>query len=811
MNIFSQPIAMAETMLADSPAGILVYEGDTGNCVLANQAVADMLGESAAELRLQNFRALASRCQAGLDDLAKAILHGGLSRHHEVMLQTASGRIVSLDCSISRFDCEDKPFLLFIVADITARKPEQEKLVKERSLLRCLIDAVNDLIFIKDRDSVYRGCNKASETFIGLPECEQIGKTDFDFFDREKAAEIQKADRQVLEDGKPLRIEEWVTGRDGRRLLMDTIKAPYYDPDGKPLGLVGIGRDITERKRAEQERLAHLEFFENMDRVNRAIQANNDLEQMMSEVLGVVLAVFECDRAFLMYPCDPESPTWSVPMERHKPEYPGLRELAPEKRMDPQVAETLRIVLTTGGPVSFGPGTAHALHGEVAEQFGIQCFMSMALYPKTGGPWQFGIHQCAYALVWSAEEERLFQEIGRRLVDGLSTLLAHRDLQRSMERLEEAQHLAHIGSWELDLIHNVLTWSDEIFRIFEIDSEKFGASYEAFLDTIHPDDREAVHLAYTNSVETRTPYAIDHRLLLPDGRIKYVREQCETYYEGDTPVRSIGTVQDNTELKAADEALQRLNTELDQQVKKRTAELETSNRELEAFAYSVSHDLRAPLRHIDGFMELLQKKEKTALDDKSRHYMDSISAAAQKAGLLIDDLLFFSRMGSHTLSFQPVALGPLVRELIGELEPDTAGRNIAWCFGDLPTVRGDAPMLRMVLANLIANAVKFTRPREQAQIEIGSLPGQASETVIFVRDNGVGFDMAYADKLFGVFQRLHRTEEFEGTGIGMANVRRIIARHGGRTWAEGMLDQGATFYFSLAHKLQCGGDEVAVK
>jgi light-regulated signal transduction histidine kinase (bacteriophytochrome) len=199
-------------------------------------------------------------------------------------------------------------------------------------------------------------------------------------------------------------------------------------------------------------------------------------------------------------------------------------------------------------------------------------------------------------------------------------------------------------------------------------------------------------------------------------------------------------------------------------------------------------------------MELLQKRVGTVIDEQSRHYMDAISGAAQKMGLLVDDLLSFSRMGRHALSAQPVDLKNLVDEVIDELGPEVAGRDIDWSIGDLPMVRGDAVMLHMVLANLIANALKFTRYRQEARIEIGTLPGQNAETVIFVRDNGVGFDMAYADKLFGVFQRLHRAEEFEGTGIGLANVRRIIARHGGRTWAEGEPDQGATFYFSLTHK-----------
>lgn len=246
--------------------------------------------------------------------------------------------------------------------------------------------------------------------------------------------------------------------------------------------------------------------------------------------------------------------------------------------------------------------------------------------------------------------------------------------------------------------------------------------------------------------------------------------------------------------RAADARIRELNALLE----KRAQQLEESVRELESFSYSVSHDLRSPIRHISGFAELLEKRAAGAVDAQARHYLTTISTSARRAGQLIDDLLAFSRMARAPVQRAKVPLDRMVDEVWQELATERAGRAIDFTMGPLPTVSADPQLLRLVIQNLLSNAIKYTAQREQPRIELSASLGPA-ETIVSVKDNGAGFDMAYADKLFGVFQRLHGAP-FEGVGIGLANVKRIVQRHGGRVWAYAEVDRGATFFFALPNQ-----------
>ncbi len=366
--------------------------------------------------------------------------------------------------------------------------------------------------------------------------------------------------------------------------------------------------------------------------------------------------------------------------------------------------------------------------------------------------------------------------------------LAEGKLRENEERFNRAQEIACLGSWELDLINNRLTWSNEVYRIFGLPPQEFTATYEAFLERVHPGDRQAVDDAYLGSIrENRDTYEIEHRVIrMNTGEIRFVRERCQHVRNASRKIiRSFGMVQDITERKKAEEAL-----------KDRTEQLENVNRELESFSYSVSHDLRAPLRAIKGFSQMILKKQGECFDEETRRQFEMITDNAGKMGQLIDDLLAFSRLSSQEVTKRSLDMEELVGEVWQELVIIHPDREMTMKVIPMPAGCGDRALIRQIYANLLGNAVKFTHGRDTAVIESGSYI-QDSEKIYYVRDNGVGFDMRFNEKLFGVFQRLHRDEEYKGTGIGLALVKRIVTRHGGRVWAVGEVGKGATFFFTL--------------
>jgi PAS domain S-box-containing protein len=286
-----------------------------------------------------------------------------------------------------------------------------------------------------------------------------------------------------------------------------------------------------------------------------------------------------------------------------------------------------------------------------------------------------------------------------------------------------------------------------------------------------------------------------------DGVHIQVEAVCNLYHSGGREFIQCN-LRDVTQHRLAQDQVRRMNEMLEQRVAARTCELESANRELEAFTYSVSHDLRAPLRHIMGFVEILEKEAADTLTDAQRRHLFTIGGAARRMAELIEDLLAFSRIGRSEVQKVTVDMLTLVMEALDDLRHETKDRIISWEIKDLPMVTVDRSLMRQALVNLLSNAIKFTSKRNRAVIEIGTEPGRKDEDTIYIRDNGVGFNPRYAQKIFGVFERLPNADEFEGTGIGLANVQRIIRRHGGRVWALGKVDSGATFYFTLPRRVE---------
>lgn len=371
-------------------------------------------------------------------------------------------------------------------------------------------------------------------------------------------------------------------------------------------------------------------------------------------------------------------------------------------------------------------------------------------------------------------------------------LIEHQDLIKEMGKV------AKIGGWEFDAKTGKGTWTEETSKIHELDVNN-ETNVEIGISFYKPISRKKIEKAIHEAITQKKAYSLELELVTANGKEKWVQSIGQPIIENGEVVKVRGSFQDITERKKIEDKIHKLNLELENKVQLRTAQLESSNKELEAFTYSVSHDLRAPLRHINGYVDLLNSKFADQLPEKAQHYLLTVSNAAKQMGTLIDDLLQFSRTGRQEVHLEKVDCNLIIKGVIEKLEPVIKNRTIVWEIKKLPWVMGDQSLLFQVWINLIDNALKYSRTRKTTTISIGFTETQ-TEYCFSIKDNGVGFDMRYVHKLFGVFQRLHSQNEFEGTGIGLANVQRIIHKHNGKVWAEAELDTGAIFYFSLPKK-----------
>ena len=449
--------------------------------------------------------------------------------------------------------------LCLLLSEFSAgRRRTEHALRASEERFRTLVQFSFDVYWESDAQHRFTRQEFAERLTDAPPPNSEIGKTRWEIPYLEPDEEAWGKHRAMLDAHLPFRDFELARPTpDGGKRYVSVSGMPVFDESGRFVGYRGVGRHITDRKRAEEEHRAHVWFLESMDRVNRAMQGTNDVEQMMGDVLEAVLEIFASDRAWLLYPCDPDAPSWRPIMERTRPEFPGAAARGRDLPMTPESAEVARVALASSGALLRGGSHEHQPSAEIAEHFGVRSDMLMALRPKGDRPYLFGLHQCSRVRTWTKEEQRLFEEVGHRLTDALGSLIAFRGLRESEARLEAAQRLARVGWWERDYATGHVSLSDEACRIFGVQPLELPQWHGRWLSLIHPEDRENVAAASDLALRGGPRYDVEYRVVRPDGAVRVVHSQGDvTREESGRPVRQFGVMQDITELRQTERRLE---------------------------------------------------------------------------------------------------------------------------------------------------------------------------------------------------------------------------------------------------------------
>jgi PAS domain S-box-containing protein len=749
----------------ESPFAMSLMRGD-GSIVDTNEAFLDMVkapredvvGRSAAELRIAEPEALAG--------VAERLRREGVVRDLELERLTVTGDRLVVSLSLRFIRIAGEELVLGIYRDITEQKRAEEAVQEVRARLDAALESMTDAVFISDAEGTFVEFNEAFAAFHRFPDKESCAKTLADypgFLD------------VFLDTGQPAPLDMWAVPRalrgevavdaeyglrrkdTGEEWVGSYSFGPIRNDGGEVVGSVVVARDITERKQMERAlRHSEADAREAVSRLSLAQEIGHMGDWDWDVATGSVRWSEEVYRIYGVPPSfltDFATITRMIHPEDVKAHLRRVQEFIDDAETSAS-AFSFRIVRPTGD-------VRHIFQTAAAER------------DEEGRPTRlFGIQQdvtevreTEQALV---ESERRFRRSYDAGLVGVVFWTAEGGITDANDRF-----LQMLGYTRDELVAGVLDW-------VALTPPAYAARDQESLEELRTTGRNAVpyEKEYYRKDGSRLPVLITAATL------------------GDEGTTGVGLVLDISEQKRAEEELRRLNLELEDRVRRRTADLEAANAELESFSYSVSHDLRAPLRHIAGFAQLLDAELGDGADGDVGHFLERIRCAATDMSTLIDDLLDFSRVGRAEMHVVHVDMAALVAEVLEVQSSELGERRVEVTVGEVLPARGDRILLRQVWANVVSNAFKYTRPRDPARIEIDSRL-EDGRIVYWVRDNGVGFDMEYADRMFRVFERLHRAEEFEGTGIGLANVQRILGRHDGSCWAEAEPDRGATFYFSL--------------
>jgi PAS domain S-box-containing protein len=722
-----------------------------------------------------------------------------------------------------------------------------------------LLDLTHDAIFVRSLEKKVIYWNRAAERLYGWQKEEVRGKITHEFLHTIFPKPLAEIQAEVFEKGY-WEGELTHTRSDGTPVIVSSRWALRVDSNGKPLSILESNRDITHRKREEEKFRNLLESAPDamviVDRAGIIQLINAQTERLFGysreELLGQQVEILVPQRFHGKhatkrddYSHSPRPREMGAGLElfgRRKDgsEFPvevslspldtgdeklissAIRDISLRKRAESKFRDLLEsapdaivivndkglIVLTNAQTENLFGYHRDELLGQpveilVPKRFQDEHVGQRKVYAHSPRPRSMRVGLDLYGRRKDGTEfpaeislSPLETEEGTLVSSAIRDVSQQKQtaeaLRASEERLQLAMEAAQLGSWDWDLTTDRAIRSLRHDQIFGYDSLQPEWGAEIAIANIISEDRDLFRSRVAEALKTDT-FSVEFRIIRAgDHSLRWVSTQGRVYRDAENkPVRMMGIVADTTERKRAEHDL-----ELHQQELARSnAELALANKELESFSYSVSHDLRAPLRHIDGFARILKDEHAAELSAEAQRYLDRILHGANLMGHLVDDMLNLARIGRRELVLQRTKLDALVREAVANL-PETENRSIEWRIESLPEVDCDPGLLKLVFTNLLANSLKFTRGRQPAVIEIGSLD-EGPGITLFVRDNGVGFDPKYADKLFGVFQRLHRQEDFEGTGVGLATVQRIIHRHGGKVWAKSEIDRGATFFFTL--------------
>lgn len=696
-----------------------------------------------------------------------------------------------------------------LIDDLSERKQAQHQL---RLLSTSLDKVMETIVLMGENDPTFIYVNLSAAQTLGYSR-EQLtsGMTVYDIDPNWSPAiwpqfwlELQQKHRVSFEsihrrsDGSTFPVE--VTGN-------------YVEFDGKIYNLA-ICRDISDRKQVELERQNNLHFFQSMDAINQAIQRASSMEVMMSDALDAVLEIFAGDRAFLLYPCDPDAPAWSVPMERCQPAYPGVLALGLDMPTTPEAARIFQTLLATEGPVTFGPQTPHPLPTNLSERFEFKSLISMAIYPKIGKPWQFGIHQCSHLRNWNPEEQRLMLEIGRRLADALTSVLSQRDLQASETRYRRIVDTANEGIWVLDADAKTSFVNARMANMLGYTNEEiYGQPMTEFmLAEDIPDHIQKMENRHRGQAEQ-----YERRLLHKDGRVVWTLASDAPNFDDEQRYQgSFAMFTDITERKRAEEALRQHKDRLETTIQQRTAELllardaaEAANKAKSTFLANMSHELRTPLNAIMGFSNIL--RENPNLDSKDRRNLDIINRSGEHLLGLINDVLEMAKIeaGRVHIDAAPFDLGGTVADVINMMQARANEKNLTLVIDQSSTfpryIVGDQARLRQVLINLVGNAVKFTE-HGGVKLRLNTRNNSRAHLVIDVEDSGPGIALQDQQRVFEPFVQVDALTTNKGTGLGLTITKQFVELMGGQLTLTSQPGVGSLFRVDLPLQLADASD-----